>query len=103
MACSIFLSSFMAASVSLRRRAACAVCTGCSVISVQRWFDRVIHQSSAGLRNVIHVLSARIFVHATRWSMFLVVSVVELTFGAPTSPEPTHCTAHVTFCTGRQV
>ena len=80
-------------------RGVCAGCTGCSVISVQRWFDRVTPRSSAGLRNVVHVLSARIFVHATRWSMFLVVSVVELTFGAATFPEPTHCTTHVTFCT----
>ena len=28
--------------------------------------------------------------------MFLVVSVVELTFGIPTFPEPTHCTTRVT-------
>ena len=84
-------------------RGACGCLHWGSVISVQRWFDRVILQSSAGVRNVVHVLSARIFVHATRWSMFLVVSDVELTFGAATFREPTHCTTRVTFCTGRQV
>ena len=98
-------------------RGACGCLHWGSVISVQGWFDRVTFQSSAGHRNVIYVLSTRIFVHATRWSMlsarifvhvakwsmFLVVSVIELAFGAATFPEPTRCTTHVTFCTRRQV
>ena len=69
-------------------RGVCADCTGCPVISVQRWFDRVAFQSFAVLRNVIHVLSARSFVHITKLSMFLVVSVVERPFGVLTFPEP---------------
>ena len=87
----------LVASVRLQRHVArVLVAQGALSIPSKGWFDRVTPQSSAGLRNVIHVLSGRIFVHVTKWSMFSVVSVVELTFGVPTFPEPTQCTTQVT-------
>ena len=67
---SFFYRHFVCEREASAPRGVCVGCTGYSVISVQRWFDNVTPRSSAGLRNVIHVLSARFFVHVARWSMF---------------------------------
>ena len=100
--CLIFLPSPWVATVRLSGHVACVlVALDAPVISVQRWFDRVALQSFAVLRNVIHVLSARSFVHITKLSMFLVVSVVERPFGC--THVPGTGTAHVTFRTRSHV